>query len=77
MGTALLLQKQKKFSRAAVFLAQGLDHFPGNKDLSVCMGVCLMNQTQFKKALPFFTPFKDDPNMDPYINICSAQEQTS
>jgi anaerobic magnesium-protoporphyrin IX monomethyl ester cyclase len=76
MGMALLLQKQKKFSQATSRLAQGLDHFPGNKDLSVCMGVCLMNQAQFKEALPFFTPFKEEPGMDHYINICNSQEQT-
>lgn len=73
MGIALLLQKQKKFTRAKSHLAQGLDHFPGNKDLSVCMGVCLMNQAQFKEALPFFTPFREEPGIDHYINICNAR----
>jgi anaerobic magnesium-protoporphyrin IX monomethyl ester cyclase len=76
MGIAMLLQKQKKFTHAHSQLAKGLDHFPGNKELRVCMGVCLMNQAKFKEALPFFTPFKDDPGMDHYINICNAKEQT-
>ncbi|MCP4718642.1 MAG: radical SAM protein, partial [Desulfobacteraceae bacterium] len=76
MGIAMLLQKQKKFSRAADHLEKGLDHFPGNKELCICMGVCLMNQAQFKDALPFFTLFRDDPGMDHYINICNSQEQT-
>jgi anaerobic magnesium-protoporphyrin IX monomethyl ester cyclase len=73
MGIALLLQKQKKFDQATSRLAQGLEHFPGNKDLSVCMGVRLMNQAQFKEALPFFTPFREEPGMDHYINICNAR----
>jgi len=77
MGIALLLQKQKQFSQAKSRLAQGLAHFPGNKDLSVCMGVCLMNQAQFKEALPFFTPFREEPGMDHYINICNSQERTT
>ncbi len=76
MGIALLLQKQKKISQAKNRLARGLDHFPGNKELSVCMGVCLMNQAQFKEALPFFTPFREEPGMDHYINICNSQEHT-
>jgi len=76
MGIAMLLQKQKKFPRAASHLEKGLELFPGNKELSICMGVCLMNQALFKDALPFFIPFRDDPNMEPYINICNSQEQT-
>jgi len=77
MGIAMLLQKQKKFTRAANCLKEGLNHFPGNRELSICMGICLMNQALFKNALPFFMPFKDDPDMEHYINICNSREQTT
>ena len=76
MGMAMVLQRQKQFSKAADHLARGLEHFPGNKELCVCMGVCLMNQARFKDALAFFAPFKDETGMDHYINICNSQEQT-
>lgn len=76
MGIAMVLQKQKQFSKAAIHLTKGLDHFPGNKELSVCMGVCHMNQNQFKEALPFFIPFRDDPGIAHYITICNSQEKT-
>jgi radical SAM superfamily enzyme YgiQ (UPF0313 family) len=76
MGIAMVLQKQKQFSKATFHLTKGLDHFPGNKDLSVCMGVCHMNQNRFKKALPFFIPFRDDPGIAHYITICNSQEKT-
>ncbi|MBA3009338.1 MAG: radical SAM protein [Desulfobacula sp.] len=76
LGMAMLFQQQKKINRAAALLTKGLSLFPGNKELSVCMGVTLMNQAKFKDALPFFTLFKDDPGMDPYITICNTREQT-
>jgi anaerobic magnesium-protoporphyrin IX monomethyl ester cyclase len=76
LGMAMILQKEKNFIQAGIHLAKGLEHFPGNKELCLCMGLGLMNQSLFKDALPFFTPFRGDPGMDHYINICNSQLET-
>jgi len=76
MGIAMALQRQKQFSKAVIHLTKGLEHFPGSRELSVCMGVCHMNQNRFKEALPFFIPFQDDPGIAHYITICNSQEKT-
>ncbi|OQY52985.1 MAG: B12-binding domain-containing radical SAM protein [Desulfobacteraceae bacterium 4572_89] len=74
LGIAMLLQKRKNFDQAVTLFEKGLGHFPGNKDLSMGMGICLMNQGRFKKALTFFTPFRNESGMGHYINICNSQD---
>ncbi len=76
LGLAMIHQKNREFPQAMTWLGTGLEHFPENKDLSVGMGVCLMNQGQFKKALSFFTPFDKDPGLGHYINICQTRMNT-
>lgn len=70
MGLAMGFQKSRRFPQAVARLEDGLNHFPDHKDLSVCMGVCLMNQGDFKQALSFFAPFDRDPGLRHYIEIC-------
>ncbi len=70
LGLAMLLQKQRRFDQAISILEKGLGHWPENKDLSVCMGVSLMNTGRFSTALNFFEKFRDLPEMRQYIQIC-------
>ena len=70
LGLAMLFQKQRLFDDAISLLKKGLAHWPKNKSLNICMGVCLMNKNRFKKALHFFKKFKDFSETHPYINIC-------
>lgn len=72
-GLAMIYQQQKNFPKAMALLDKGLSHFPKNKDLCVCMGVCLMNTGDFRNALIFFTPFAQDPALGQYINICKQK----
>ncbi len=67
----MIHQKNRSFRDAVAPLETGLSHFPGHKDLSVCMGVCLMNLGDFAGALTFFTPFDKDPGLGHYIDICN------
>ena len=69
-GLAMICQGQKEFSWALSYLDTGLGHFPGNKELGICKGVCLMNMGDFNNALACFTPFASDPSLEQYINIC-------
>jgi len=70
LGLAMVMQKKRRFDIAIAFLEKGLAHWPGNKNLNICMGVCLMNTGQFKTALQFFEKFKNFSETNQYINIC-------
>ena len=70
LGLAMLLQKQRRFNEAISILEGGMNHSPENKDLNICMGVCLMNTGRFKTALDFFEKFRGNPETNQYINIC-------
>jgi radical SAM superfamily enzyme YgiQ (UPF0313 family) len=72
-GLAMICQKHKNFTRAIAILDKGLSNFPKDKDLCVCMGVCLMNTGNFANALTYFTPFADDPALGQYISICKQK----
>ncbi|MCG8633317.1 MAG: radical SAM protein [Desulfobacterales bacterium] len=71
LGLAMIHQKNRNFRGAVALLKTGLAHFPGHKDLSVCMGVTLMNLGDFEGALSFFTRFDKDPGLGHYIEICN------
>jgi hypothetical protein len=75
LGLAMILQKERDLSGAEKLLTKGLDLHPGHKDLSICMGVCLMNQGEFSRALDFFKPFDKDPGLGQYIEICNARQR--
>ncbi|MFH2060298.1 MAG: radical SAM protein [Pseudomonadota bacterium] len=70
LGLSMLLQKKKQFPKAIQTLTKGLSYFIDDKDLNICMGVCLMNMGDFTKALPFFEKFKSSADADHYIQIC-------
>jgi anaerobic magnesium-protoporphyrin IX monomethyl ester cyclase len=70
LGLAMLYQKQRNFDKAILILDKGLEQTPGNKDLNICMGVCLMNKEKFDAALPFFEKFERLSETSHYINIC-------
>jgi anaerobic magnesium-protoporphyrin IX monomethyl ester cyclase len=69
-GLSMLFQKKRDFAKAISYLEKGLGHYPENKDLNICMGVCLMNTGQFKNAMGFFEKSKTDKGIQAYINIC-------
>ncbi len=70
LGLAMQKQKSRDFNGAVTVLENALAQFPANKDLNLCMGVCLMNKRRFKSALKFFEPFKEIPETRHYMNIC-------
>ena len=73
LGLSMILQKEGDMAGAAALLTRGLEQFPGHRDLSVGMGVCLMNMGQFSRALDCFTPFDNDPSLRQYIDICTTR----
>ena len=70
LGLAMLHQKNRRFEDAVRTLTNGLSYFCENKDLHICMGVCLMNMGAFNRALPYLEKFKSSADADHYIRIC-------
>ncbi len=70
LGRAMLFQKHKDFQRSAAAAGEGLEHFPDNRDLSICMAVSLMNMGKFSSALAFLEKFSGHADVKPYINAC-------
>ncbi len=70
LGLGLYHQRSHDFKTAEKILREGLGHFPGNRELIICLAVCLMNTGGFEQALELLLPFKDSPSMSPYIQEC-------
>ncbi len=70
LGLGMIMLKQRRFEQAIPFLEQGIDRFPDHVDLTVCMGVCLMNMGRFEKALTVFNPLGHIDRIRQYADIC-------
>lgn len=70
LGLAMQKQKSRDIGGAMAILENAMIHFPDDKDLNLCMGICLMNKGRFKAALRFFEPFKRFPETRYYMQIC-------
>lgn len=73
MGLTLLFQKQKKFREAVRIASQALTRYPESRELTLGLGVSLMNLGEFARALDHFTPWEQDETIRPYIDICNRK----
>jgi hypothetical protein len=73
LGLGMLLQKSGQFERALQVLDQGLTHFAGSKDLSLCKGICLMNVKKFRAALDCLSSFNQLADVRHYVSICRKE----
>jgi radical SAM superfamily enzyme YgiQ (UPF0313 family) len=76
LGLGMLFLKHKQMDLALQILDQGLNHFPGSKDLVLCKGICLMNQHRFADALACLSPFEQHPDVRHYLDICQKELET-
>ncbi len=76
LGLGMLFLKHKQMYPAIQILDQGLNHFPGSKDLSLCKGICLMNQHRFADALACLSSFEQHPDVRHYLAICKKKLET-
>ncbi|MEA1967363.1 MAG: radical SAM protein [Thermodesulfobacteriota bacterium] len=70
LGLGMLKQKKREFSKAVTILETGLQYFSEDKDLNICMAVCLMNLGRFKQALNYLEKFESHVDVEPYIKAC-------
>lgn len=67
LGLGITLQKSGDYEASIEFLVKGLEFYPANKQLSVCLGISHLNRRNPRKALSFFLKFTDSPEVLPHI----------
>jgi len=70
LGLGIILQKGGRPGDSCEILEEGLRHFPQNEHLNICLGVSLMNQGRFEKALSVMRPFEHSRQALGYIAEC-------
>jgi tetratricopeptide (TPR) repeat protein len=70
LGLAMLEQQSGALDSAEKTLRQGLERFPEDAPLAICLGVLLMNQARFKEAMELLGRFPDKPEIRPYLDEC-------
>jgi anaerobic magnesium-protoporphyrin IX monomethyl ester cyclase len=58
LGLGILKQKKGTYSESIEILSKGIQHFPDNEQLNMCLGVSYMNIGDFKTALSYFLKFQ-------------------
>jgi radical SAM superfamily enzyme YgiQ (UPF0313 family) len=76
LGLGMLFLKHRHLDTAIQILDQGLNHFPGSKDLGLCKGICLMNQHRFAEARAWLSPFKHHADVGHYLAVCQQHLET-
>lgn len=59
LGLGIRDQKRRDYAASLQWLRQGLAHFPGHPQLSLCLGISLLNLGKVREALDCFLPFED------------------
>lgn len=58
LGLGILNQKKSAYHESIKILSKGIQYFPDNEQLNMCLGTSHMNVGDFKTALPFFLKFQ-------------------
>jgi tetratricopeptide (TPR) repeat protein len=59
LGLGILMQKKNDYAASVEILSCGLEHFPDDSQLNICLGVSLMNLGQYPNALIHFLKFEN------------------
>ena len=70
LGLGILNQKKNAYLESIKILSEGIQYFPGNEQLNMCLGVSHMNMGDFKTALPFFLKFQHSKQALSFIVNC-------
>jgi anaerobic magnesium-protoporphyrin IX monomethyl ester cyclase len=70
LGLGILNQKKNAYLESIKILSEGIQYFPDNEQLNMCLGVSHMNMGDFKTALPFFLKFQHSKQALSFIVNC-------
>ncbi|HSQ83474.1 MAG TPA: radical SAM protein [Desulfobacterales bacterium] len=58
LGLGILNQKKNAYLESIKILSEGIQYFPDNEQLNICLGISHMNVGNFETALSFFLKFQ-------------------
>ncbi len=70
LGLGILGQKARAHEESVGILSKGVEHFPDNFRLHLCLSISHMNLGNFRQALEGLLKFKDEKEAAPYIAAC-------
>jgi len=70
LGLGILHQKKGAYHESIDILSQGIQYFPDNEPLNICLGVSHMNLGDFRSALSFFLKFQHSKQTLEWITHC-------
>ena len=70
LGLGMVYQKHRNFQKAQQILSEGIGHYPQSDSLNLCMGITLMNQGDFNKALEYLLKIRNSQDAAYYIAQC-------
>jgi len=70
LGLGILNQKKSAYRESVQILSKGVEHFPGNEQLSLCLGISHMNLGDFETPLSFFLKFQHSKQCLGFIVAC-------
>jgi len=71
LGIGIIKQKMGKYIQSVRILSEGVEYFPENEQLNICLGISYMNLREYNKAVPYFLKFKDSKEANYYIKACN------
>ncbi len=70
LGIGMLKQRRGAFNDSIKILAEGIEFFPDNAQIGLCLAVSQMNLGQFDRALDNLLRFEKLPQAGPFIEQC-------
>jgi len=70
LGLGILNQKKRAYHESVKILSKGVDYFPDNDQINLCLGISHMNLGAFETALSFFLKCQDSKQVLGFIINC-------
>ncbi len=70
LGLGIIRQKERNFHESVRILSEGIQHFPDNEPLHICLGLSHMNLGRYAEALSYLEKFRHSKEVAPYIAEC-------
>jgi len=70
LGLGILNQKKRAYRESVNILSKGVEYFPENEQLNLCLGISHMNLGAFETALSFFLKFQHSRQCLEFIVNC-------
>jgi len=70
LGLGILNQKKRAYHESVNILSKGVEYFPENEQLNLCLGISHMNLGAFETALSFFLKFQHSRQYLGFIVNC-------